>query len=66
MLTHATNTPEYLTPALAQPCSALITRQDGRLVDTSILWSPTLPTLSAALDLFVALALSDGEATISL
>lgn len=66
MLTHATNTLEYLTPVLAQPCSARITRQDGRLIDTSIIWSPALPTLSAALDLFVALALSDGEATISL
>lgn len=67
MLTKAENTPrEALSTALASPCDALITRRDGRRVDTRVLWAPQRSTLDAALSLFVALAISDGEGTIVL
>lgn len=70
MMTKAENTTDTLdtldTSVLAMKIDAVITRADGRTVDTRVLWAPDRPTLDAALDLAMACAMADGSVSIRL
>ena len=65
-LTQAADIERPLSPILASTCEAVLTRADGRRVDTRILWAPALPSLDSALTLALALLASDGAVTIKL